>query len=1022
MSTYTHSYEDYHAWVLSYAESRGATGATISPNLFSPGRGRIACSKPIEILDGELLERFIGTSGTEWMKKQVRLNTREFYSSTRFGLVLEELEGYSGLIAASLTREYASNYQLYPVQHSFYPLLGTFDFDPVKVYDLNLASDVSTSYQGHAVDMLAAVLERSHAHVAGFRLQRCFDSEACMLKSFANQVGLYLLSGGRVGLAELLAYTDVHSRLDSACSHSLEWISRSHHSLAFLEGTCSHFAGGAVVPILERFTRLGCVVYENVEIRELLRRELKYSVTGIEEGSNIEFVLRVAFLAGPRLMSEPTLCLVLFNLLQNTVGEKVYKLHIEALLSICVLPGMSLIRPNPQLSSHVLNLIKMFSFSARTKIYKHATSSFTQTRYLGTLADRATRATQRILRRLSKENSKHLGRKLGKLMNRYPCTVVRVVLEQVQSYPNMIQVVVESLKYSSTLSLDVLVNYLIVCMSSSKSKIKSDGQHVELWFSSLCSFAGALFKRFKLIDLSATLQYVLNTVKDGQILDLLILKELITQMTGIEVLRDISETQRLLLSAGSHLQMHHASKVIQKRNMTGAARLRRALKTSDSSKDIAFTLLIMIYKCKNNIMMGTSHTQLKFVGQWYDECQSILLQYINFLQFAYSNEEYSALFPSMGTLAHEYGLDNAIIFHLYRPIARQIQRKQLEGIGPSPGEERVWHTLLQDAQTIFPMSVWENVSLEFCMEFWCMDGSDIFLPAVLYEDTIAKCKQDLNVYKAQLQGEMTLQVEHQLLDLSSTIDILTQEYSTLSSIISQNRKQLTTNMSTWIRNSSQSSTALTMLQYFVFPRSKLSYTDAFYASQFMSLMHTSHTPRFSTLQYHDVLFRDFAQLVFSCSESESTHFGIFMLETLRQLSRWRDPTTYALQCAEFDGFSTRTMTSISTQAKFSEFLKISYKWQHRIAKALLLRLSSSDYMELRNVLIVLVVLVDQFPVVSSHGRHLCKHVERIIVKDNRGDVTTVAKRYLSMLKSVQLKWQPDENFSANEHFEETYNT
>ena len=187
-------------------------------------------------------------------------------------------------------------------------------------------------------------------------------------------------------------------------------------------------------------------------------------------------------------------------------------------------------------------------------------------------------------------------------------------------------------------------------------------------------------------------------------------------------------------------------------------------------------------------------------------------------------------------------------------------------------------------------------------------------------------------------------------------------------------------------------------------------------------MHTSHTPRFSTLQYHDVLFRDFAQLVFSCSESESTHFGTFMLETLRQLSRWRDPTTYALQCAEFDGFSTRTITSNSTQAKFSEFLKISYKWQHRIAKALLLRLSSSDYMELRNVLIVLVVLVDQFPVVSSHGRHLCKHVERIIVKDNRGDVTTVAKRYLSMLKSVQLKWQPDENFSANEHFEETYNT
>jgi THO complex subunit 2 len=187
-------------------------------------------------------------------------------------------------------------------------------------------------------------------------------------------------------------------------------------------------------------------------------------------------------------------------------------------------------------------------------------------------------------------------------------------------------------------------------------------------------------------------------------------------------------------------------------------------------------------------------------------------------------------------------------------------------------------------------------------------------------------------------------------------------------------------------------------------------------------MHTMRIPRFSTLHYHDVVFRDFAQLLFSCSESESTHFGIFMLETLRQLSQWRDPAIYAVVCAGFDGFSTSTCaaTSISKQEQYSDFLKISYKWQHRLAKALLFHLSGSEYMELRNVLVILVTLVDQFPVIASHGRHLYKHVERIMVKDNRGDITTVAKRYLAMLKSVQFKWVAVEKFTSIDQVNEIY--
>jgi len=1019
MSTLAPSAEYFldRLWVLSCAEN-AQTGLServlesIEASLNCSRMDLLALRRYVELLDDKMLEVLINVPNIIWLKKQIRLNTRDSYTLTKYGLLIEELEGYSGLLSV-LSR--ISRYDLLNVDVSLFgvqTLLGTYDFDPIRLYDLQVASKAKTSrFSNEKTVSLHGAVRLDPAQLSGFRFQRSFKTSDIRISKFASIVGSALLNKGVSRVESLIPH--LWNDGDTVCkgiSSAAEQFKLVNQTLQFIEVACTQIDDNSALMLLERCARLGCRVYENRRIREFLLKKLELSINTFAHHGNI---LQVAALAGPVIICDVKLYLSLVSLL-NTAKIHELQLHsARAVLSSCILPGIYFKKPNPLLSSQVWEVLQTFSFSMRAKVYEHSAHSIRDCPSLSRFASRASRATHRVLRRLSTENLKHLGRKLGKIMSRYPFTAVDIVIEQIQAYPHMISAVVESLKYSSALSLDILAHTLIVRLSSENDKLKSDGQHVALWFSSLCTFAGSLYKTLPCLDLSAIMQYILKALKNGQTMDLLILKELISQLTGIEVLQEASETQRLIACAGEKLRAYKQQAPRSQANVKRVARFRESLKTKDFKDDATVALLVLISKCRTNIVTGNYGTQLKFVSQWHDECHNILLQYISFLQVAYTDEEYSRLFPSIRKLFGEYDLDLSVVFHLYRPILKNLYRciylDQITPTGSNHGAS--WHALLDDVRGMLPNEVWEAVSPEFCLEFWTLNLSDIFVPELIYESTIAKCEQNLTESKELwAQGlKAAPQLEIRTAELVATIDSLRVEYAELSLTVRLNSERLSKSMISWVAGANRSKVAFIILQYLVFPRSKLSHEDATYVAKFVNLMHFIHVPGFSTLQYHDTLFRDFAQLVYSCSERESTHFGEFMLETLRQLSRWRAPDVYASECAGFDGFRIHAHVAKSNQ-EHSDFLKICHKWQHRLAKALLARLGGSDYMELRNVLSVLVSLISQFPLLTSHGRHFYKHVEQIIAKDRRCDITTVAKRYLAMLKNAQPQWENDAQF------------
>ena len=53
-----------------------------------------------------------------------------------------------------------------------------------------------------------------------------------------------------------------------------------------------------------------------------------------------------------------------------------------------------------------------------------------------------------------------------------------------------------------------------------------------MWMQSLSSFCGNLYKKYPSIELVGLLQYITNTLKSGTSLQLLLLRDLVTKMSG----------------------------------------------------------------------------------------------------------------------------------------------------------------------------------------------------------------------------------------------------------------------------------------------------------------------------------------------------------------------------------------------------------------------------------------------------------------------------------------------------------
>lgn len=240
-----------------------------------------------------------------------------------------------------------------------------------------------------------------------------------------------------------------------------------------------------------------------------------------------ETALPVLYLLGASLHHDPVLlckvvrlaksCLSLLGIEgpKSTVpAEDSLYYDILTLMDVTIFPALSYLDCNCCIAEEIWTLVKLYPYQIRYCLYSRWKNE-TYSLYPDLLRKRADSEKQikNIMKRVSKENVKPVGRLIGKLTHCSPGFLFDYVLLQIQVYNNLIMPVVDSLKYLTNLSYDVLGFCLIECLANAdKKRVKHDSTSISGWLQSLSSFSGAVFKKYS-IELTGLLQYVANQLK-----------------------------------------------------------------------------------------------------------------------------------------------------------------------------------------------------------------------------------------------------------------------------------------------------------------------------------------------------------------------------------------------------------------------------------------------------------------------------------------------------------------------------
>merc|ERR1712142_741276 len=136
-----------------------------------------------------------------------------------------------------------------------------------------------------------------------------------------------------------------------------------------------------------------------------------------------------------------------------------------------MLPSLALLPCNCCVSDELWQLLKSLPYTFRYRLYgQWKNDSYnSHARLIRAKADCLERGKY-IMKRLTKESVKPSGRHLGKLSHSNPGIIFEYVLSQIQKYDNFILPVVDSLKYLTPLSYDVLAFCIIEALANPDRK------------------------------------------------------------------------------------------------------------------------------------------------------------------------------------------------------------------------------------------------------------------------------------------------------------------------------------------------------------------------------------------------------------------------------------------------------------------------------------------------------------------------------------------------------------------------
>ncbi|KAG9341742.1 hypothetical protein JZ751_018808 [Albula glossodonta] len=927
-----------------------------------------------ERLDPETLESLgLIKQAQQFNQKIVKIKTKLFYKQQKFNLLREENEGYAKLVT-ELGQDLSGNVTSHLVLESIKSLIGCFNLDPNRVLDIILeVYECRCEHDDFFVPLIKSYMceHQTLCHILGFKFKfhqhnlieledlyvhlMPLDStiveehkgEIQEAKQIARKLTMVVPPDNqKLGLLEALLKIGDWHHAQSIMEQMPAFYATSHKAIAVALCQLLHLT---VEPLYRRNKRAP----RPAETLEDLRRE----------------VFSMLCYLGPHLSHDPILFAKIVRLGKGFMKEyqnenrQDHKEKMDTLLSCflsiadqVLLPSLTLMDCNACMSEELWGFFKLLPYQHRYRLYgQWKNETYSSHPLLVKVKAQTVDRAKYIMKRLTKENVKPSGRQIGKLSHSNPTILFDYILSQIQWYDNLITPVVDSLKYLTSLSYDVLA-----CLAS------------------LC---GAVFRKYP-IELAGLLQYVTNQLKAGKSFDLLILKEVVQKMAGIEITDEMTMEQLEAMTGGEQLKAEGGYFGQIRNTKKSSQRLKDAL----LDHELALPLCLLMAQQRNGVVFsegGEKH--LKLVGKLYDQCHDTLVQFGGFLASNLSTEDYIKRVPPSKydeLKKAEKGNRQQQKVHKYMAACEQVM---------GPVHEAVVSLHLP--------KVWDDLRPQFYATFWSLTMYDLAVPHNAYD-------REVNKLKAQMKAiddnpEMPLNKKKKEKERCTALqDKLLEEEKKQLEHVQRVLHRLKLEKDNWLlAKSTKNETITKFLQLCLFPRCIFSAIDAVYCARFVELVHQQKTPNFCTLLCYDRVFSDIIYTVASCTENEARRYGRFLCCMLETVTRWHsDRAIYEKECGNYPGFLTIfRATSFdggnkADQLDYENFRHVVHKWHYKLTKASVHCLETGEYTHIRNILIVLTKILPCYPKVLNLGQALECRVHKICQeeKEKRPDLYALA--------------------------------
>lgn len=772
-----------------------------------------------------------------------------------------------------------------------------------------------------------------------------------------------------------------------------------------------------------------------------------------------------------------------------------------------LLPSLSLFHSNPMLCQDMWSLLVLVPYRTRYRLYQSWRGSGLERAGLANkekplwLAKGELNAGVAIrysLKRLSKDTIRDQSRAVAKVCHNHPLVVFTTILSQIESYDNLVEVMVQALKFVTPLSLDVLGFCILTRLSVSdnvasatvnRSRLKPDGVNVSQWLQSLETFTGELYKKYPFVENQGILCYLMHRLSKGHVMELGILRTLLKTSGGwawqdYAPAASLNQVQLQGRAGSMHLKRETMLfGVVENDAETAIAgeKIRHVLQT----QGMGVTLLILLAQVQHQIVFDDSPPDsssgganssrsrlprppkpLKLIGNLFDTCKVVMSILLDFLTHSSSSQQdkdsaaaikmYAKSLPSLAELNTVYRLDLASAWMLCRPLIRAALFAKNKASVPESGsiesgEEELNMSDILSAFTptessnkaMLPEKTWKHLTTDLFQDFYSYEVYDIFCPEQSYSSEKIRLEKEADRLTKQLSSSQSNQntqpapvtpgVAGSAQKDRLELERVKRAAAALSDDLISQKKHVAATRATmqakindyFLSNTVSQVTVTTFLGRCVYPRSMQSPDDAIYCSRFISFLHETNTPGFSTLEFYDALIVALSRSLFGLTEGEAANASILLTETWKVVSKWRyDETSFNEEVAGKPGsFMCKHPLASDDSTKDNEdkestnndeaqvqAVPISYKdyqslynkWHAAIGATVIGCLGSSEYMHKRNCLIVLTRMVDVYPTRPKLANKFLETLEPLQEENTNAlaDIRAAAQSYsMQLLKA-----------------------